>query len=465
MDQSWEFEQARRRKAARRAQDERRAKAARKKRRTLWALCGTLTLVLAVLAAVILLLDRPTPNPLLQSVTVEAGSEVEPEQFLGSAAKLAGSSAYFDTNMSAIDMTVDGDHTVKLWVDGALYSSTLQVRDRVAPKADPVDMTIDVGMLPSPEYLVKNIRDAGTVTVTYKQTPDVSEGGKVVADILLTDGSGNTAVVQSVLTVVSDKVPPVIKNAVDRRFFVGDPIVYTGAYEDPYETKYLEILATDEESEVQLIVDRDAVDPEKAGSYPVTYIAVDSVGNTTKITVQFILEDKPEGFVSKEEVLELARQVLDTITTEEMSDMEVAFAIYKWTSTNIGYVGTSDKSSWINAAYQAFTQYSGDCYNYFAAAKAMYEVAGIKNVDVVKSDTTHSAHYWSIIDLGDGWYHVDCTPRSNPGQFFMNTDAELEAYSVVNRNSHIFESDLYPERATESVQHLVDYANGVILEG
>ena len=84
-------------------------------------------------------------------------------------------------------------------------------------------------------------------------------------------------------------------------------------------------------------------------------------------------------------------------------------------------------------------------------------------MDVVKSDTSHSSHYWSLINLGDGWYHVDCTPRRNVGYFFMNTDAELEAYSVQNRNSHIFDSSLYPPRATESLQERVDYQNGKIL--
>ena len=91
------------------------------------------------------------------------------------------------------------------------------------------------------------------------------------------------------------------------------------------------------------------------------------------------------------------------------------------------------------------------------------EQFGIENVDIVKSDTSHSSHFWSIINLGDGWYHVDCTPRKGSGDlFFMVTDAELEAYSVKHKNSHIFDGSLYPERATESVQDKVDYTNGVI---
>ena len=173
--------------------------------------------------------------------------------------------------------------------------------------------------------------------------------------------------------------------------------------------------------------------------------------------------EKPANWRDPEEVYDLARKVLKDITKDGMTDMERAFAIYRWVNTHIGYTGTSDKSSWTGAAYQAFTERAGDCYNYFAAAKALFDVAGIENVDVVKSDTSHSSHFWSLINLGDGWYHVDCTPRQGEGDnFFMNTDAELEAYSVKHKNSHIYDGSLYPERATESLQDKVDYKGGKI---
>lgn len=265
--------------------------------------------------------------------------------------------------------------------------------------------------------------------------------------------------------VIVDETAPEIQNAVDRVFWLGDSIVYTGKCTretDQGKVEYLKVTATDDYGIQELTVNRDEVNTEVAGTYPVTYIATDTSGNETSVTVQFTLLEKPKGYVDPETVYGMAQEILDDITTEDMTDMEVAFAIYHWTKTNIGYVNSSDKSSWTSAAYQAFTRRSGDCYNYFAAAKALYTVAGIENVDVVKSDTSHSSHFWSLINLGDGWYHVDSTPRRTVGYFFMNTDAELEAYSVKNKNSHIFDGSLYPERATESVQDQVDYANGKI---
>lgn len=435
---------------------------AKKCRAVLTALCAVLGTVLVIGVIGIILLTRY--QPLVESLTVEAGSVVEPERFLAQPGLSMGTDVYYKSNMSAIDMSKEGDYTVEIYVDGKAHTTVMRVRDTVPPTADPVDMTIDAGLLPAPEFLITNVRDVGLVTASYQVEPDVSKGGKVEAQVRITDEAGNSSVVTVTLTVNDDKVPPEIQGASDRIFYVGDPIVYTGAYKDQNGNEYPEVLAADDKGTVSLTVDRDAVDTEKAGTYPVVYTATDPAGNSVSVTVQFTLVDKPEGYVEPDVVYALAQEVLDEITTEDMSKMEVAFAIYRWVSRNIGYVGSSEKVSWTHAAYQAFTERSGDCYNYFAAAKALYDVAGIANVDVVKSDSSRSSHYWSLIDIGGGWYHVDCTPRTNPGKFFMNTDAELEAYSVENRNSHIFDGSLYPERATESVQHLVDYGKDQIKE-
>lgn len=413
-------------------------------------LCGLLILVLVLLISFLLLFDPV--DPVVGKLILEAGSAVQPEMFLTTAERNSGKTVRILTDISNIDTKVQGKYDLELEVDGEVYSVVLQIQDRTAPTAEPVDTATDVNVLPDPETLVTNIQDVGDVTVSYKSEPDISRGGDVTAEVLLTDAAGNTTVVQVKLTVISDEVPPVIDGAVDLEFFLGDPITYKAGI----------TVSDDRTANPKLVVDNSQVDKDKAGTYPVTYTATDDAGNSTSVTVTLTLSEKPANYVEPDVVYAEAQKILDQITTEDMTDMQVAFAIYRWVSTHIGYVGTSDKSSWTGAAYQAFTERAGDCYNYFAAAKALYDVAGIENVDVIKSDTSHSSHYWSLINLGDGWYHVDCTPRRNVGYFFMNTDAELEAYSVENRNSHIFDGSLYPERATESVQDLVDYAAGKV---
>lgn len=427
---------------------QRRRRRKNQQRENLRVLCGFLILLLAGLLCFLML--RPG-ELLLERVSVEAGTAPSPAMFLVDA-QAYGELAAFKTDMSTVNINVPGEYPIVITINGKDYSTLMEIVDKTPPAAAPSGYATEVGVLPEAYMLVTDVKDVSDVTVSYYQEPDVSKGGTAEAIVRLTDAYGNTTDMVVELLVTADEVPPVIEGAVDLEYFLGESISYKSG-----------ITVTDDETDSpKLSVDNSQVDSSKAGTYPVTYTATDDAGNTASVTVQLTLKEKPKGYVDKETVYDLARKVLDDITNDSMTDMEVAFAIYKWTKSNIAYTGSSDKSSWTKGAYQAFTKKSGDCYNYFAAAKALYDVAGIENVDVIKSDTSHSSHYWSLINLGDGWYHVDCTPRRNVGYFFMNTDAELEAYSKKNKNSHIFDTDAYPERATESVQDLVDYKNGKV---
>lgn len=428
----------------------RRRKKARQRRNFL---LGTSIFLLVVLMGLLgfALDNRYIAPELNKTVTIQAGERPTAEMFLMDATKY-GKVTFFKTDIDTLDLRVSGTHTIQLLIDESVYSATLVVEDKDPPTGKAVPAVTDFNVLPDPQTLVTDLQDVSDVTVSYATPPDVSQGGVVTASVLLTDGSGNTTIIEVPIRVISDETPPVIEGAVDLEVFLGDPILYKAG-----------ITVTDDyATSPKLTVDSSQVNTNKIGVYPVIYTATDDVGNTSTVEVKVTIKEKAEGSVDPALLNAEAQKVLDKITTEDMTPMEVAFAIYRWTNTNISYTGDSDKSSWTAAAYQAFTKRSGDCYNYFAAAKALYELAGIENVDVIKSDTSHSSHYWSLINLGDGWYHVDCTPRRTVGYFFMNTDAELEAYSVKNKNSHIFESDLYPPRATESVQDLVDYAGGKI---
>ena len=251
----------------------------------------------------------------------------------------------------------------------------------------------------------------------------------------------------------SDTTAPVIEGAEDLTAYVGDSISY----------KANVTVTDDTDPNPQLTVDNSQVNVTEAGSYTVTYTATDASGNSVSQDITLTLEEKPEGYVDPELIYEEAQPIYDSIITDDMTDMEKAFAIYKWVRGNIGYSGSSDKSHWTAGAYEAFTKRTGDCFTYFAAAKALYNMAGIDNVDVEKKQPASSRHYWSLINIGNGWYHVDCTPfKGGDDDFFMLTDEELAAYDASHWNAHPFESDLYPDRATESVQYMVDYSAGVL---
>ena len=56
-----------------------------------------------------------------------------------------------------------------------------------------------------------------------------------------------------------------------------------------------------------------------------------------------------------------------------------------------------------------------------------------------------SRHYWSLVDIGDGWLHFDSCPRVVWHDFCLITDAELMEYSNANNLSHNYDKSKYPK--------------------
>ncbi len=390
--------------------------------------------VLAGVIVILLIYGIFFSNPVLRTVTVEAGTQ----DFQTSNFLRKDGDAEFVTDMTQVDTSHVGEQEIQLNVNGKERTSTLSVQDTEAPKGEAETATVNVGGELSPDELVTNIEDNTDVTCSFKEEPDLSGVGTVPVTIVLTDEGGNTTEIESEAEVIEDTEEPVIDGVAPLEGFIGEPISYKS-----------EITVTDNcDKEVELEVDTSDVDTETEGTYDVIYTATDRAGNTAQAETTITMKEKPQDYVEPEEVYAEADEVLAEITTDDMTLKEKARAIYDWCRNNIGYISTSDKDSWTNGAHQGFTQGQGDCFVFFSTAKALLTEAGIPNIDVVKSDTSHSSHYWSLIDCGDGWYHFDTTPRSGGGEFFMLTDEELLEYSESHDNSHIFDQSLYPATPT-----------------
>ncbi|OUN24261.1 transglutaminase domain-containing protein [Pseudoflavonifractor sp. An85] len=200
-----------------------------------------------------------------------------------------------------------------------------------------------------------------------------------------------------------DQEPPIIFGAKDLEVVVNGTISYRHG-----------ITVTDDSGETpQLTIDGSQVDLSTPGSYPLTYSAVDNSGNVAKvtITVTVVVEEaqsdpspsvspsapppsqtkKPGAHANgsnapsaSEKLNALADQILTQIINGGMSKQQKARAIYNYIRSHMRYVNSSDKSSWISAAYIGLTQGKGDCFNYFAASKILLTRAGIANVDLYR---------------------------------------------------------------------------------
>lgn len=250
----------------------------------------------------------------------------------------------------------------------------------------------------------------------------------------------------------SDTTPPTVSGS-DFEIVLGDSVSYRK-----------QITVSDDCDENPTIaVDNSAVDLDTPGVYPVIYTVTDSAGNSTVLTLQMTIIKEIVPAPTEAYVLDQAEKILQQIAPDAMSDLEVAYAVYRWTKYNISYLDSSDKTNWLVGAYNGFTTRRGDCFTYYAVAKALLTAAGIDNVDMVKYRTSEqqSRHYWLLVNVGTGWYHFDATPYVyKNSNFFMVTDEELSSWDAkYYKGAHNFIEEGLPERATESMQDRVNYSS------
>ncbi len=243
---------------------------------------------------------------------------------------------------------------------------------------------------------------------------------------------------------VQDTSPPVIQGTRNITLYAGDAVNWLSGV----------TVWDEQDNSPSLEADASGVDVSRPGSYTVTYRAEDSAGNCAVETAAVTVLEKREGFADIETIYEAVDAELAGILTEDMTALQQVTSIYAWAESTRVYGGHTDRSDYLQAAYEMLTTGRGDCYGYFAVTKLMFERLGIPNIDVVKvkTDDSDSDHFWSLVsvDGGSTYYHFDATPRVGDGDnFCLATDAFLDAYSEEHNNSHNRDRSLYPTTPEE----------------
>lgn len=371
-------------------------------------------------------------KPVTAACEVEAGSQhISVGRFLREETDAA-----FVTDMSKLDTSVPGCYQIELDVNGKIYTSLLFVVDTVPPTAVASNTIAYTGAPIDAIKCLSQINDATAVTASFETEPNFNVVGDYPSRIILEDAGGNRVAFEITVSVKEDIDPPVITGAADRQVVIGDTVSYKEG-----------VTVTDNKdgSNVVLNVDISAVNSTVAGRYPVTFSATDSTGLSSSVTVYFTFITAGERQLI-EELDRLVTPVYNSIINDSMTQREKARAIYNWTKRSINYSGYSDKTNWRKDAIRGLKYRGGDCFTYFAVSKALLEKAGIPNIDVTKIYRPgRSRHYWSLIDVGTGWYHFDSTQWVyKNSDLFMLTDAQLIAFSNNHKNSHEFDRSLYP---------------------
>lgn len=245
--------------------------------------------------------------------------------------------------------------------------------------------------------------------------------------------------------VEKDTTKPQLDYVFDMTFYIGEDFDY-----DHY-VKYSDNRAI----HPTLEIDDSKVNKKKAGTYPITYTVKDNDGNTTSKSAKItVIANKPAGYATYDQLDKKADTILSNILTPSMNKTEKAKAIYSYVRSHMGYVNTSDKSDWRIAAYRAMTRKSGDCFVYYSITQILLTRANIPNMQVQR---TTSTHYWSLVQVEGGWYHLDTTPRNLGGKFCLVTDQQLTNYmnATGDRNSHTYDKSKYPARATKIISDIM----------
>ncbi len=367
-------------------------------------------------------------SQVVTELTLEAGSKPP----VLSDFVIEGEDAAFLTDVDKFDYTVPTDHKVELRVDGNDYEAMLHIVDTVAPMLTVHDVRSFTTLTRTADDFVVSVEDVTEVKTAFVVDPDVTVIGEQELEICATDAGGNQTVKTAKLILEEDKEAPVISGVTNLSVIVGSAVSYKK-----------NVTVTDNCQEgLSLTVDNSAVNLNLEGTYPIIYIAKDASGNETRAEASVTV--RPRVY-DENEVNAIADGVLAQIISPGMDLGQKLEAIYGYVQSHVSYTGHSEKGNWIRAAYEGLVDGKGDCYVYASTSKVLLTRAGIANIDIAKIPS-RTSHYWNLVNVGNGWYHFDTTPRRpDHPHICMWTEEQLMAYSASHSNSHNYDHSQYPE--------------------
>lgn len=382
-------------------------------------------------------------------VIIEAGSPITLEAFFDT----VPDNAVFLTDVSAIDTTIPAVYQIKIGYGKKEADVIVRIEDHTGPTGQAVPMTLYLNWkIPEASECVAYLYDlSGIAKIEYQEgAPVFTQGGEFNVPVLVTDVYGNSTVIQVPFTVIDDHTAPVIAGAHDLEL-EGNP--------DGLDFFAGVTVTDDYDPEPVIKIDDSLVDYTNAGTYALTYKAVDKAGNIgtalVNLTIKFPADANPSSggndgdYDGDGDPYALARKVMANLYGS--NDVETARNIFNWVHNTLWFRLLSGTRSYERAAYRGFTRHNGDCYVYYACCKMLLDIAGIENMRVDRYPRYNgNIHYWLLVKLNGEWYHCDATEGYNdhPGIWFMCTDDQI------NDRYHQFNGSLYPMRAGGSKDYL-----------
>ena len=328
-----------------------------------------------------------------ESFLLELGQTLSPEQLLTNPEKDQALMEQMDLS----GITTVGEHTVTVTSGNTQATCVITVQDTTAPELKVRNVRIQPGETPEVEDFVVSSSDlSGDPEIALaEELPDCSENGTHTIVVEARDAHGNVTTREAILWVSDNMNPPEIKGAEEAMLVEkhSEPDFLAGVYAED-----------DIDGEIKADVDTSDLDMTKAGTYYITYTAMDSSGNTgtykRKVTVE------PD----EEDTAALVAEIAETLPDDPES-------IRDYVHDLIGYRG--DAWGGDDPVWYGLNNHAGNCYVHANTLKAFLEYKGYETQLIW---VTNKSHYWLIIKLDEGWRHIDSTPSSQHEKVGLGTD-------------------------------------------
>lgn len=346
--------------------------------------------------------DTTAPEIKVQDVTVFEGDEVSLEDLLLEATDLAGP---VTTKLTPeLSTATAGVYTITVEVtdiNGNLTTADCKLtvlKDDEAPVFSGLtELSTDKGQKPNYTSGVSatDNRD-GTVEFQYDTSNvDLSKPGTYYVTYTAVDAAGNTATEQRTLKVLADSKAPT---------FSGLGTITTQKNKKPNYTSG--VTASDNcDGKVTFTYDDSKVNLTKAGTYYVTYTAVDTAGNKATSRRKVVVEHDQAD----------TQALVDKIAATLSNDAE---EIRDYVRDNIKY--SSDWGGY-DPVWYGFTNKKGNCYVHALCLQELLEAKGFTTKLIWVTD---KSHYWVQVKINGVWKHIDATPGVRHTKYSLMNDAQ-----------------------------------------
>ena len=331
---------------------------------------------------------------MIDAYTLELGQTLEKSHLLMNAEKDGDliDQAVLDT----INAGGVGTYEVTTTTAGKTCTCTVSVVDTVAPELELKAVQLYKGQQASLEDFVVSATDvSGEVQVRLVTDLKFSDFGSYTVVVEAQDINGNITTKETKLEIVRDTTGPAIS---------GLSAMQVQKHSNPDFMKGVSAYDA-KDGAVTVTCDASRADLTKAGTYYITYTAVDNSGNKTtsrrKITVEHDWED--------------TAALVSSIAAKLSSDPE---KIRDYVRNSIGY-----SSSWggSDPVWYGFKNKSGNCYVHALCLQALLREKGYTTKLIWVTD---KSHYWNLIYINGVWRHIDATPGSRHTKYSLMTDAQ-----------------------------------------